>query len=287
MKKMFFAALFVAVSIFSVGCNKDNTTEPLANTMASSTDDAAYNISTELSSESSGAVDQVGDAFDLAFPGGLAKMQANFVDTTFKNKVWDDVNKLWTVTVDRSNKASWKNVTNTFKRTYTIQFLNKDGQPMKYWKVGSDTAYTVKFKILNGESYFTNGIVSHRLISLTADLTITNANQKNVTINGTMRRQGSDTISNKVGTRTHNFTLNLNYQNVVGPRTKKLQLQNKLSGTVSGNYTASVTFQSGDIYNEKQINKDFTINLDGTGNYNLNLGGGKYKGNLGFCGFSK
>lgn len=290
MKKL--VALFAVISIFSLWGCKDNSTEPDTLTeFSSSTEEAAYNVSAELSSESSGAVDQIGDAFTIAFPLSFGRVISNDKDTTFKSKVWDDVNKLWTITVDRAIPEKSSRLTFYFKRTYTIQYLNKNNQPMKYWKVGTDTAYTIKFNILNGESYFKNPIFAHRLLSLTAALTITNANKPTVTINGTMKRSGSDTITTKKVQKTHNYTLDLTFENVTGPRKNKLALQNKLSGTITGTYDAIVTTKIGDNYQENRITKNINIQLDGTGNYNLRLYGNdgdfRFKGNLGYPGITK
>ncbi len=282
----------VILAVFTLWGCKENSTEPTTITdLSSTTDEAAYNVSTQLSESSSGVADQIGDAFTLAFPTSFAKMLDGAKDTTFKTRVWDNVNKLWTVTVDRKIPEQSMRVTHTFTRVYTIQYLNKNNEPMMYWKVGNDTAYTIKFKILEGTSYFKNPIITHRLLNLVADMTITNANKATVTMNGTMKREGSDTVAAKNLTKTHNYKLDLKFENVTGPRRNKLALQNKLSGTITGTYEAVVSYKLGDTYQEETITKVINIQLDGTGKYELRIGDKgnqvRFGGNLGTPGISR
>lgn len=282
----------VILAVFSLWGCKENSTEPTTITdLSSTTEEAAYNVSTQLSESASGVSDQIGDAFTLAFPTSFAKMLDGGKDTTFKTRVWDNNNKLWTVTVDRKVPDQSTRVNFTFTRVYTIQYLNKNNEPMMYWKVGNDTAYTIRFKILEGTSYFKNPILIHRLLNLVADLTITNANKPIVTINGTMKREGSDTVAARNLTKTHNYKLDLTFQDVTGPRKNKLALQNKLSGTIAGTYEAVVSYKLGDSYKEETITKVINIQLDGTGKYELRMGDKtnqvRFGGHLGVPGISR
>ncbi len=282
----------VILAVFSLWGCKENSTEPTTITdLSSTTEEAAYNVSTQLSESASGVSDQIGDAFTLAFPTSFAKMLDGGKDTTFKTRVWDNDNKLWTVTVDRKVPDRSTRVTFTFTRVYTIQYLDKNNEPMMYWKVGNDTAYTIRFKILEGTSYFKNPILIHRLLNLVADLTITNANKPIVTINGTMKREGSDTVAARNLTKTHNYKLDLTFQDVTGPRKNKLALQNKLSGTIAGTYEAVVSYKLGDSYKEETITKVINIQLDGTGKYELRMGDKtnqvRFGGHLGVPGISR
>lgn len=289
MKKLVGFLAIVLMGAILTSCNKENSNEP-STASINSTDDAAYSISSALSSESAGLSDQVGDAFQAAFPSSvLAKVMSseNFTaaDTAFKSRVWNETEKAWYVTVERTKTSYNGKNTIYHKRLYKLQYLNKANQYQKAWLVGSDTAYTILFKILNGKSHHENERLDRSLDSLTADLTITNANKTVVTMNGNVYNAGSDTLINPKSKRTLTYVLKAKMVNVLGPRQRKMALDNKIGGSIEGNYSAFVTFQKGENYSEKTINKDFTVSLDGTGGYNLNLGGFRYVGKLGSIGF--
>jgi hypothetical protein len=58
-------------------------------------------------------------------------------------------------------------------------------------------------------------------------------------------------------------------------------LSNQTSGTISGTYTANVTIQRGSSYNEKTIDRTFTITLGGgEGSIGIRGDARKFKANL-------
>ena len=83
--------------------------------------------------------------------------------------------------------------------------------------------------------------------------------------------------------RTLNDSLTLKSVNVKAPRYRPLvsttwrsNFHNAISGTISGNYSATISFQRGDAYKERSINRDFTITVGG-GDGTLSIAGNNGK----------
>jgi hypothetical protein len=121
--------------------------------------------------------------------------------------------------------------------------------------------------------------LSQQLTGLSGSFTATGVNTRLVTINGNYERSAVDTITTRNALRTLDHTLKLTFTNVQGPVGRRLDHQRKFTGTISGTYTAFVTFQRGESYSEKNINRDFTIEL-GDGECNINIRGLRFVGDL-------
>lgn len=250
------------------------------------TEDAAESIASALGADNGGAIDQVSDVLELAGTAGLQKPAEVLlgkysepsaiasVDTSY-----DPVTGTWTLLLQRErgnpNGVPYAEIS----RTYTYQFLNQNGQPQKYWRVGADTAYTIVFNIVEGTGTHRTRRLSQQLTGLSGSFTATGVNTRLVTINGTYARSAVDTLTTRNAVRTLDHALSLTFTNVQGPRGSRLDLSRKISGTVSGTYTAKVTFQRGDSYRETNINRTFTIVL-GNGKASINVGGQSFAGDL-------
>ncbi|NUM77219.1 hypothetical protein HUU40_22905 [candidate division KSB1 bacterium] len=257
-----------------------------SNDSLNATEDAAESIASAVGADNGGATDQLSDVIELAGASGLQKpaevllgkySEPNTIasiDTSY-----DPVTGTWTLRLERERGNPNGIPYAEISRTYTYQFLNKNGQPQKYWKVGADTAYTIKFNIVEGTGTHRTRRLSQQLTGLSGSFTATGVNTRLVTINGTYFRSAVDTVTTRNAVRTLDHALNLTFTNVQGPRGSRLELSRKISGTVSGTYTAKVTFQRGESYGETTINRSFTINLGG-GNANLNISGKNFEADL-------
>lgn len=265
-------------------CQND---DPMSsNDSLNATEDAAESIASAVGADNGGATDQLSDVIELAGTSGLQKPSEVLlgkysepnaiasIDTSY-----DPVTGTWTLKLERERGNPNGIPYAEISRTYTYQFLNKNGQPQKYWKTGADTAYTIKFNIVEGTGTHRTRRLSQELTGLSGNFTATGVNTRLVTINGTYSRSAVDTITTRNAMRTLDHTLNLTFTNVQGPRGSRLDLSRKISGTVSGTYTAKVTFQRGESYGESTINRSFTINLGG-GNANLNVSGKSFEADL-------
>jgi hypothetical protein len=250
------------------------------------TEDAAESIASAIGAENGGAVDQLGDVIELAGTTGI-RAQADYLlgkysDANAAAKIdtsYDPATGTWTLKLSRErgnpNGVPYAQIS----RTYTYQFLNKNGQPQKYWKVGADTAYSIKFNIVEGTGTHRTRHLSQQLKSLSGAFIATGVNTRIVTINGTYQRAAADTITTRNAVRTLDYTLSLTFTNVQGPVGARSELARKLTGTISGAFDAVVTFQRGESYSEKTINRTFTIEL-GDGNADINIRGLKFRGDL-------
>ncbi|MGH7493614.1 MAG: hypothetical protein ACREOO_14650 [bacterium] len=282
---MTMAATATAVFILA-GCDKNDPASSNENsTMA--TEDAAESIASAVGSDNGGAMDQLADVAELASIAGIQgqdgaalgkRNEAADVDTSY-----DPGTGTWTVIISRERGNPDGPYYAAFSRTYTYQFLNKDGQPQKYWRVRNggqvDTAYTIKFNIVEGTGTHRTPRLSQQLTDLSGAFTATGTNTPLITVNGTYSRSAVDTITTRNAVRTLDYTLSLNFIDIKIPRGTRSIYASQITGTITGNYTATATFQRGSLYSEKNIDRDFTITLGG-GNARIRINGLDFVGDL-------
>jgi len=278
---MSFAALMMSA------CEKDPISPQSDNEM-NATEDAAESIASAIGAENGGAADQLSDVVELASIGRIQGQadyllgkysEANAVATI--DTSYDPATGTWTLKLQRERGNPDGVPYAQISRTYTYQFLNKNGQPQKYWKVGVDTAYTIKFNIVEGTGTHRTQHISQQLKSLSGAFTVTGVNTRIVTVNGTYQRAAVDTITTRNSVRTLDHSLSLTFTEVKGPRGghHRSEMARKFSGTISGTYNANVTFQRGESYSEKTINRTFSVVL-GDGNADLDIRGLKFRCDL-------
>ncbi len=266
-----------ALLIFS-GCTKENTLEPDSTSAISANADAAESIASTVGEENGGLTDQMGDLFDLTSPTGLSKSEgASYLDK--KEATYDSVTGVWTVVLERE-RGNNNGMNYAFiKRTYTVQFLNKNGQPQKFYIVNADTANTIKFNIVEGEGRHKTRRLSQELKTLEGSFVATGTNTDMITVNGTYKRAAVDTITTMRFRRTHDHQIDLTIVDLKGPRGSRKNLSQKVSGTITGTYHAVITFDGVKGYSERTIDKTINIVI-GEGESQINIGGQKYLGDL-------
>ncbi len=241
------------------GCSKENSIQSTAQD-SQATDDAAVSIAGAIATNNGGLLDQVQDLLNTPTNTGIqAKTLADSYQTQTFIASYDSVTGWWTDSLSRNKSGvTWAT---QYSRVYKHQFLNKNGTFQKRYITNSDTAYTIHHEIVSGSESFSNAWLSHALKSLTAKWTGAGTNTDVVTINTTepYTRTFTDTVTRATSKRTLDGSLTVNFVNVTGPRGSGLNWHKKLSGTVNGHYHAFVTFLKGTSYNEKTIDRDFTI----------------------------
>lgn len=273
--RVFIAACLMG-SLFIIGCKKDDSPAQSAAMDAQATQDAAQSISEAFSQYNGGAFDQIADVMNIAtvagISGGSGRLVAGTSSPESVVKSYDTTTGWWTVTIDRSYNTSAQPYNSTYHRVYKYQFLNSLGNPQKNYIVNNngvaDTAYQINHQIVEGSGSANTPRVNHKLLSLSGAWVVTNANKATVTLNTSpsapYNRQASDTVNTVAGAvRTLNNSLTLNLINVTGLRGSGLNWHQKTSGTITGTYHATVTFQKGETYSEKTIDRSFTITLGG------------------------
>lgn len=271
-------------ALVMLGCEKSNPVS--ATDEINATEDAAESIASAIGSDNGGVADQLSDLIELASVKGIQEQSSDWlgkygsateivkIDTTY-----DPATGTWTLKLQRErgnpNGVPYAQIS----RTYTYQYLNKNGQPQKYYIVGGDTAYTIKFNIIEGTGIHRTRRLSQKLTGLSGSFTATGVNTRLVTINGNYERSAVDTITTREAVRTLDHTLKLTLTDVKGPIGRRFEHTRKFTGTISGTYTAFATFQRGASYSEKNIDRSFTIVL-GDGESTIHIRGLKYVGDL-------
>lgn len=268
--------------VMLAGCKDDDPVSALDSGLLY--EDAAESLSAALGDESGGAVDNFADVMSVAggggFGGTLAKSGGEDI-VTAGIPTYDSTTGWWTVSVDRSRSNDM--TSGSFQRVYQYQFL-KNGTVQKFRINGTDTANAMKFKVVSGSGYFIGPRVKHHLTELKGAWTVTDLDQDTVTLNSdtTYVRAGVDSILTRNMQRTFTHTLNITAMtDVRGPRfrlgresyaTWRGKFSKAVSGTLEGTFKATITFQNGDLYRERSIDRSFTVTLGG-GDGNISFGG--------------
>jgi len=271
----------LAALLWIVGCTK-STAPTVVEDIAS--EDAAMTIASALGEEDGGALDQMGDATDLASQAGSLMEAAKGTEIAYTLGVQDSVSKIfnttdtsWTVFVKRVRTSMLGMNTAAFFRLYQIQFRNRNGIAQQAYVVNGDTAYSMNFKILAGSGVRKVALRrTHRLASLSGSWVITGTNTRVTTVNGNSSSAGSDTLRTREAERTLNYTLSLTFVDCKAQRGSRATVSDSTTGTVSGVYDAIASFTKGDLYKEKTIHREFTVAFSG-GTSHIQMGGRVFK----------
>lgn len=281
----YLSVLMIILTFLIVGCKKEENPVDAQTTDAAATLDAAESIGAALAINNGGALEQLSDIMITSGEGTLESGPTGSV-FGFGNgwadvrRSYDSITGWWTVAVSRNRGDSTGLFHTRYDRIYMHRFLNSAGNFQKFYITRNngvaDTAYTVENRIVSGSGSLVRPGISRKLLSLSAEWKVTGANTSQVTVNtlpaSPLVRTASDTISRVNVLRTLNNSLTLNFVNVTGPRTRGLNWHRAVSGTITGSYTATVTFRRGDEYREKVINRTISITLGGD-KIKLALGG--------------
>lgn len=251
------------------GCSKDESLDPIV-TEEDYSAEIATSIANLCSEYNGGVIDNAGDIFALASVDDALAKNLNSELTNTRTATYDSISKIWTVVVAKSWVSPDGAKTANFTRTYSYQFIDKNGEPQKRWLVQTDTAYSIVFHILSGNGNVEGPNMTHHLNSIQGSWTATHTNTDIVTINGSYQRSAIDSIYHTNGTRISDHTVNMNLNDVTGPRGSRRDLSQKISGTLNGNYVADITVIRPKVTIEKEIEKQITITID-NGVLNINV----------------
>lgn len=286
-----FALAVIASGMILAGCNKDNPVDSAASTAVY--DDAAYSISGAVGDQSGGATESFGDLLTLQSQGTLNEVSPSadggFEKTSADSGTYDQSTGWWTVSISKSFSGS--RVTSSITRTYQYRFWKNDAEHQPFYVTNGDTAVTMEFKILSGTGSFETQRVSHHLSQIQGAWLATHINTDTVTITleENYIRKAVDTVTTPRATRIFDHTLTLTSVNVTTLRFKPTvlhpfsqwrdHLADAVSGTISGQITATTTIIKGTNDHVKSIDKQFTITVGG-GEGSISMNGAKYDCNL-------
>jgi len=274
---LFITLIFITSALFVSGC-KDNITSP-AETLTV-LDDAAESVASAVGEENGGTSDQIADIVDLASGFGIRTgfLGVPIVGVRADTGIYDPLTGWWTVTINRSRSSDDGRFSASFTRIYKYQFLNASGISQRWYITNGDTARTVKMQTLEGSGSHRTPRLSHTLVSVTSDMTLTNAHRDTITINGTTSRQAVDTLSSLNATRIAETVISIQLTDVRSIKARPLQrvrMGEGISGTISGRFQGEFTFIRGDLYNERSVDRTFTITLGGD-DPSINMGSRRF-----------
>ncbi|MCK9410008.1 MAG: hypothetical protein WCX28_06980 [Bacteriovoracaceae bacterium] len=275
--KYIFSVLVIA-GLTLIGCDK-STEATTDNSIL--LEDAAESISAAMGDASGGATETFADV-TIASGGGSMETAAPVMDGADRvnagTPVYDSLTGWWFVSVNRSRGNGM--MQRTITREYRYQY-QKNNEVRKEYITNGDTATTLKFQIVSGTGTFSGPRMTHALTTLKGAWTSSNIHKDTVTItlDSNYVRAGTDTIRTRQLTRTHTGTMTITAMNVRTLNYRpslssswRTNFSNSISGTLSGRYTATITFEKGELYKERSVDREFTITVGG-GTGSLNLGG--------------
>lgn len=265
--------VFIAAGLiaFSLGCGSgdkgtDNGTDPVVYS-PSVDEDVATSLAAILATENGGVSDQLVDIVSLAGPYGLrdtslvANQTSPSYDLSTRTWQWDFAREY-----SSANGLYFARV----ERTYQWRFLKKNGQPQVTYIFANDTAYTIELTIVSGSGRHLMPFLSQTLDSLSGRLVATGTNTDDMTVTGAWYRSALDTIRTRYAVRTLAHECSLAISNIHCQRDTTSQPWRSISGTITGTFSADITFASGDAYAEDSVTRAISIVLD-SGNATISM----------------
>lgn len=282
MKRSFVSLLAFAalLSFAAAGCR--NATDPIQDESLLASMDAAEVISGAMGSDNGGLNDQLTDIIELTSDGAL-----NFIafsdeaallnerpalsrNGVIRRREYNPANQTWTITVQRA--INTPALQGNWMRQYRLRF-SRNGVGQQFFRTNNQPADLVTFEIVPDSctGAFKSRRLSHRLTRLEGAVrgVISFADTTNpiMTINSTApyRRSAIDSLTVGDALRISNHTVTATLRDVVVPLNRARRFQNiyarATSGTISGTYAANITFARGETYDEREVNREFNIDL--------------------------
>ena len=257
-------AAALALTVVLAGCDAADTADTSA-TATVDTEDAVLTVASALALDGGGVLEDAAAGAALAdiAPAALGSPPDGRPPFTPRpgctpTRTFDAATFVYTLTQDCSRTSGGGRFSASFSRLATVRFLGADGQPQAE-RAG---ATALDFDILSGTSAFVTPRGSHRLLSLTADFSVTDLDRDTVTVNGTYNRAAADTLSGPRGQRTLAHELALTLADVRGPRGVRENWHRAVSGTITGTYHAIRTETRRDgTTTTREITRDIAITL--------------------------
>ena len=133
------------------------------------------------------------------------------------------------------------------------------------------TAYSFDFNIISGTGLHVRPHFYHELNSIGGGWLGTGVNTDLISINGTYHRAALDSIFGEKGTRISDHGVDLSLNNVTGPRGSRRDLTQKVSGSITGLFYATVTILKENVTIIREIERDINIQL-GSGQIAIQVG---------------
>ncbi|MFZ2323827.1 MAG: hypothetical protein WAV89_09030 [Ignavibacteriaceae bacterium] len=275
----------LSLMFFLVNCEDDNNV--LSNQDPTNSSDNAEAIASSISSETSGAADQLSYLSDLAAEDGissLAKTTSGLAKSsdekiTSIDTVYDESTEKWTITISRERTISERSFTSNYYHKYTVQYL-KNGIPQKHYIVNGDTANTIKFNIVEGTGTVQSNKINQNLESTSGSWVATITANNAMVVAGSYNRSANATFTTANATRSYDYSLSLSFTGLSVPINYGDELWLYLSGFMSGQFTGEYSATvNGETY-QKSVNNAFAIAFSKKATYNITMDGEDYSADI-------
>ena len=250
-------SLLICTLLLFAGCDSSSTDDEVLDTETST--DVATTVALSVSEEDGGVADQLEDVVTLANEATLSKQAGSHPTIHSSNPEYDDVTGTWTVDISRERTSPNGERSISYQRSYEYQFLDADGQPQQFFNTDSTLAKTIIFRIISGSGQYSSPEVVSGLNSLTADWTVSNADEEVFTVSGTYQRSASSTIERALVTRTMDYSMVINQLELNVPRGGALR---DFTGTFSADYDAMRNTNVENSERDVQVSVSVDITID-------------------------
>lgn len=270
--------LMITAVVLIGGCSKDDSVDSPATVLPTADADVFETVIAALGEDNGGIVDLAGDMAAAAddvdsFPVSAKRAAGVGVPA------YDSATGTWQVQIMRQNGSPAEPFHASYMRTYRYQYRNQLGETLHYRVAGTDTAYMIRFEIMEGSGSCHTNRIAQQIQSMIGTFDVSGVNGDTIAINGTCTRTGLDTLLSYQSVRTLQYQMELTFANVRCLRGQAQDLARQITGELSGNFTANVSFMSGYTYGETAITRTMAIVM-GNGQATVSIGEGTYDGDL-------
>jgi hypothetical protein len=258
-------SLLALAAVLLVGCDNAAPTEALDRTPDDVDMAAAETIAGALADETGGVFHHMaGVAAVLAGDPRQGHGNRPGCET---ERSWDAATETWThsITCERGRPDGPAYMMQS--RVDEIQYRDASGVPMQF-PVERDPdgnvireAVEMSFDIVSGSGVMRTPRARHYLTNLGASWIITDINTPMVNVNGDYTRAGADSVMVPRGRRYTDYTLDLAFTDVRGPRGVQEHWQGARSGRIDGHYVATITLVTPQGTQTQNVDRTFTINF--------------------------
>lgn len=260
--------LVLALGAFITGCgdegNKstDNDPDPI-DYSPNVDDDVATSMAASLAADNGGVADQIVDIVSLSSGEGLRATNLVTGNGSGTGQLsYNPGNGTWQWTFTREYSGANKLYVARVERTYEWRFLKKSGQPQVAYVHNGDTAYSIVMNILSGSGWHQMPLQSQMLMTLAGHLVATGTNTDDIAVDGWWSRSALDTNRTRSAVRAIQHACSLAVADMHCQRDSADGLWRRLSGTITGQMSASIEFLEGDAYPEDTVTRGLSIALD-------------------------
>ncbi len=243
--------------LFAAGCDTvESTTDSEAGLTLDQ--DVAESVGALMAEDTGGLLEQAGDAFALATPEGISASAKNGTSVV---RTYDEATGMWTITVSREAGHPTDTRMMSLTRVYEVQYLNADGEQQKFYVTEGDTAQTMVLRLVEGNGVFETPRLKAVRTDLSGELVATGIDTDEVTLNGAYQRSGEHERITPGITRTMTYDMTLEVIDLVGPRGSRLNLSEKVNGTLIGRYTGTLTIKRGDVLEQHDFDREVRVEI--------------------------